>query len=170
MEPVRMVFEKWGGGRHWEHDALVLGSDRHGVWLGVPAGTTASRPGASFASSYDHVQLLPDAGFVAAFYADVPEAPVALYVDIATPPHRDGAVFRAVDLDLDVVRGRDGAVWVDDEDEFAEHRVRLGYPQEVAEAAERSCAAVLHAVRAGEPPFDPATGAGWLARLAARRP
>ncbi|WP_180935649.1 DUF402 domain-containing protein [Nocardioides ungokensis] len=37
-------------------------------------------------------------------------------------------MLRAVDLDLDVVRGRTGRVWIDDEDEFAEHRVRFGYP------------------------------------------
>ena len=32
-----------------------------------------------------------------------------------------------VDLDLDVIRMRDGGI-LDDEDEFAEHQVRYGYP------------------------------------------
>ncbi|MGW3644493.1 DUF402 domain-containing protein, partial [Streptomyces sp. NPDC005143] len=40
----------------------------------------------------------------------------------------DGIVVRMVDLDLDVVRPRGGEAHVEDEDEFAEHRVRYGYP------------------------------------------
>ena len=169
VQPVRMVFQKWGGGRHWEYDAYVLGTDRHGTWLGAPRGTTVARPGVRFVSTYEYVSLVPDAGFVVAFYSDSPDAPVELYVDIATSPRWDGAVVRAVDLDLDVVRSRDGRVWVDDEDEFAEHRVQLGYPDEVAETAERTCAEVLRAVRAGEPPFDRDTAAGWFAVLAGGR-
>lgn len=62
--PVAMVFSKWGGRPHWRYDAVLLGSDDHGTWLGVPAGTRLTRPG----------------------------------VDLA-------------------------AVWVDDEDEFAAHRL-----------------------------------------------
>ena len=32
---------KWGDRPHWEFDALFLGSDRHGDWLGIPVGTRA---------------------------------------------------------------------------------------------------------------------------------
>lgn len=35
-----------------------------------------------------------------------------------------------VDLDLDVVRRFDGSAEILDEDEFAEHQVRYGYPPE----------------------------------------
>ena len=38
-------------------------------------------------------------------------------------------VFADSDLDLDVIRTGDGTVFVDDEDEFAEHRVSLAYPE-----------------------------------------
>ena len=48
---------------------------------------------------------------------------------MATPPYWDGDVLRSVDLDLDVIQGLSGRVWVDDEDEFADHRVRWGYPR-----------------------------------------
>ncbi len=44
-------------------------------------------------------------------------------------------MLRAVDLDLDVVRGNTGRVWVDDEDEFAEHRVAFDYPEDVVTSA-----------------------------------
>ena len=42
---VRCEMTKWGGRPHWEYDAVVLGEDLHGTWLGFPAGTTYTRPG-----------------------------------------------------------------------------------------------------------------------------
>jgi hypothetical protein len=164
-----MVFTKWGGARHWEYDAVRLGADRHGVWIGSPSGTSMARPGASFVAAYDHVGLVPAGGYVANFSEDVPAAPFSVYVDICTPPRWVGAVVTTVDLDLDVIRDRAGRVWVDDEDEFAEHRVRLGYPDVVAERAVGSCADVLRAVEAGEPPYDGATALHWLDVLAGLR-
>src|SRR5690606_9318898 len=80
--------------------------------------------------------------------------PVAVYVDVTTPPAWDGATLRCVDLDLDVIAGEDGRVVVDDEDEFEAHRVSLGYPAEVQAAARAGCAAVLAAVTAGRAPYD----------------
>jgi protein associated with RNAse G/E len=71
---------------------------------------------------------------------------------------------RAVDLDLDVLRGWSGRVWVDDEDEFAEHRKRFGYPDDVAALAVASCDQVRGAVAAGRPPFD-GTAARWMRQL-----
>ena len=50
---------------------------------------------------------------------------------MTTPAEWDGHMLRAVDLDLDVVRGFNGTVIVDDEDEFAEHQVAYGYPEDV---------------------------------------
>jgi protein associated with RNAse G/E len=92
---------------------------------------------------------------------------VRTYVDITTPPYWDGTVLRAVDLDLDVVRTDDGrGTYVDDEDEFAEHRQLFGYPPEIVELAQSSCARVQQAVAGEQPPFDGAADA-WLARVAA---
>jgi protein associated with RNAse G/E len=90
---------------------------------------------------------------------------VQVYVDVTTPPSWDGRVLRAVDLDLDVVRGTTGRVWVDDEDEFADHRVRFGYPEEVARLAMDSCDRVHAAVSAGAAPYDGSARA-WFDRLA----
>ena len=168
MAAVRVAFGKWDGRRHWEYDAVRLGADRHGTWLGAPAGTPLARPGAAMTTGYDHIALVPHAAFVASFYEPVPAAPLSIYVDITTPPRWDGPVLRSIDLDLDVVRDRRGRVFVDDEDEFAEHRVRFGYPDDVAQLALRTCADVLRAVEAGEPPFDGPTADHWLAVLASR--
>ncbi len=170
-----MVFSKWGGGRHWEYDACVLGDDEHGTWVGAPAGTRVARPGAAFESPSHFVSLVPpDRGFVATFYGEHPgpgvDPQVELYVDITTVPtwqtDAGGSIARMVDLDLDVLRGRSGRVWVDDEDEFAQHRVELGYPDDVCAAALASCASVRAAVEAGEAPYDGTVHRRWLRRLA----
>lgn len=158
---------KWGGGRHWEYAGRWLGRDEHGVWLGFPAGTRFLRPGAEYVAPFDQVGLVPpDQYWLATFHAT--PSPVAVYVDVATPATWSGSARRpvlgAVDLDLDVVRGSGGRVWVDDEAEFAEHRASLGYPDELVEAALRSCAEVEQAVAAQLPPFD-GSHQGWLDRL-----
>lgn len=167
---MRVVFRKWGDRPHWEYDAVRLGEDEHGTWIGAAAGTRLSRPGAEFAAPRHFVSLVPtDRPFVATFYdpgwANVVDSGVDVYVDITTVPEWDGAVVTMVDLDLDVVRGWTGRVWVDDEDEFADHRVRFGYPADVVRLAASSCEAVHAAVRGGLPPYDGVAGARWLSRL-----
>lgn len=165
MQTIRVVFGKWGGRPHWEYDALLLGDDAHGTWLGLPTGTRVARPGTGFDTAEPQVVLVPDAAFVATFYAPGGSAPCDLYVDVSTRPVFDGATVTAVDLDLDVVRGWSGRVWVDDEDEFAENRVRFGYPHEVVELAVDTCEAVRRAVLMSEAPFDGPTAQRWLQGL-----
>jgi hypothetical protein len=163
-DPVRIEMSKWGNRPHWQLAATFLGSDEHGDWIGVPAGTPHARPGAAFTSEVDSVTLAPRASpWCATFNA--PGIWCTVYVDMSTPPYWDGAVLRAVDLDLDVIRGEDGMVWVDDEDEFAEHQVSLGYPPEIVEIAEASRDAVRDAVRRRLAPFDLPTPAAWLAQV-----
>lgn len=165
---VRLVWTKWGGHPHWEHDALRLGEDEHGVWLGAPPGTFMSRPGTSFTSNYVQLTCVPSAkAYMASFYRYDGPLPCDVYVDIGTVPVWHGDRVTAVDLDLDVLRGRHGRVWVDDEDEFAAHRVRYAYPPEIVDLALRSCAAVQAAVSAGHPPYDGGTAAHWFDVLAA---
>jgi hypothetical protein len=165
---IRVEMTKWGDRPHWEFEATYLGSDGHGDWLGIPAGTGMSRPGASYVAPTNQVGLVPACGaestrgWLATFH-DV-GGPVRVYVDITTPPAWDGPVVRAVDLDLDVVCGPTGRVWVDDEDEFAEHRVVLDYPEDVARGAMASCDRVHAAVVDRLAPYD-GSATAWLARL-----
>ena len=166
---------KWGGLPHWEFAVTYLGSDEHGAWLGVPVGTTFTRPGSAYVAPNRQVTLLPrDGWWVATFHGpgaatwmDLEGGAVEVYVDIATPAEIDGTTVRCVDLDLDVVRGDNGVVMVDDEDEFAEHRVSLAYPDGVVRSAEESCAAVLAAVTARTPPFDGTASGVWMDRVPA---
>ena len=170
-EPVRVEMTKWGERPHWEFDCCLLGSDEHGDWLGIAAGTTMSRPGASYVAPTNQLGLVPPAGPEAtrgwfATFHDV-AGPLRVYVDITTPPQWEGSVVRAVDLDLDVILGNSGRAWVDDEDEFADHRVRFGYPAGVVRSAAASCDRVLSAVEARRAPYDGAADA-WLAHLGRR--
>lgn len=157
---------KWPDGPHWEYDAVWLGTDAVGQWIGVAKDTWLSRPGAGFHATAPHVVLVPhDAWWIATFYDDDPERPVDTYVDISTPAAWEGDRVWCVDLDLDVIRGITGRVWIDDEDEFIEHQTTLGYPEEIVAAASASCAEVLRLVQGDEPPFDRATAAAWISRL-----
>jgi hypothetical protein len=160
---------KWGGRPHWEFEAVHLGGDAYGDWCGVPAGTVFLRPDAEYVSPVDQVMLAPaadadDRHWLATFHAD--GGVVEVYVDMTTPPEWDGPVLRAVDLDLDVVRDPDGRVWVDDEDEFAEHRVAFGYPADVVAQAERAAERIRDAVSGRVAPFDGTTHRAWLDRFA----
>ncbi len=159
---------KWGERPHWAFDARYLGSDPHGEWVGIPAGTVMVRPAARFVTVTDQVTLVPpDQAWLATFHA--PGWKVATYVDMTTVPYwsvADGvAVCHAVDLDLDVVKAADGEVFVDDEDEFAEHRVRFGYPPEIISLATEAAAAVRAAVKRQQPPFDDDSSRPWFAAL-----
>lgn len=169
-DAVRVVMAKWGDRPHWEFEGTLLGSDTAGDWIAFPAGTRMLRPGAEYVAPVHQVGLVPAPGpdedrwWLATFHA--PGGPVHTYVDVTTPPLWEGRRLRAVDLDLDVVRTADGRdVFVDDEEEFAEHQRLFGYPPEIVERAERSCARLRQALMQHQPPFD-GTADGWLAVVA----
>ena len=160
MVPVR--FGKRGGRPHWQMDLRYLGSDRYGEWLGSPAGMPMRRPGMTTRTDAECAFLVPHEGdFVASFNGR--GVPTAIYVDVTDTPGWDGGTVRAVDLDLDVVKAWDGTVLVDDEEEFAEHQVQLGYPPEVVDAAQRSCDALVAAISGGEEPWA-TVGHAWCAQ------
>lgn len=157
---------KWPDQPHWEFDALRLGDDSFGTWLGLPVGTVLARPGARFVTDQPQVTLVPPAPHVATFHVRPGEtSPVAVYVDMTTLPVWDETTVTCFDLDLDVIKGWAGRVWVDDEDEFAEHRVRFGYPAELVALAVESCRTVRSAVESALPPYDGATAQRWLGLL-----
>jgi protein associated with RNAse G/E len=69
-----------------------------------------------------------------------------------------------IDLDLDVVRGQDGLVAVQDEDEFLVHQARYGYSSEMILRAEQETRLVVSMLESGVEPFFE-VAAGWLAGL-----
>jgi len=144
---------------------VVLGRDAFGTWLGAPRGTIVQRA-AEPAKVHPHgfVKLVPEGAWWTAIWNDGTDGRFEIYADVTTPAEWAGPVVRIVDLDLDVVRYRSGEVAVLDEDEFAEHRVALGYPPRVVDGARASAATLVTAVEGRREPFD-AVGPGWLERL-----
>jgi hypothetical protein len=161
---VAVRFGKWGGRPHWEMDLRYLGADRFGRWLGSPAGMPMRRPGRESWAPAELAMLVPEEGdYVASFNGlGVDDA---VYVDITDRPVLAGGVMRAVDLDLDVVLRHNGQIYVDDEDEFEEHRVEYAYPPDTVAAARASCAAVLASITSGDEPWR-SLGHVWTARAA----
>lgn len=169
---------KWGDRPHWEYEATFLGADEHGEWLGFPAGTEYTRPGHHYVGDRDHVGLVPapvdgrQPWHLATFWRSgghrwpsLGDSAVAVYVDVTTPAVWEGDLLRAVDLDLDVVRGFNGTVIIDDEDEFLEHQAAFGYPAEVIAAARASADEVKVGVVERRAPYD-GSHVVWLERLA----
>ena len=168
-DQVRVAMTKWPDQPHWEMDAVYLGRDAAGDWIGFPLGTVMARPGMEVTTKNVQVGLVPAAGtavgraWLATFHG--PGGDVWTYVDMTTIPEWHGHVVRAVDLDLDVIERLDRTVFVDDQDEFDEHRVELGYPREIVDLAMVTRDLVLTSVRGKYPPFD-GSAEPWFAVLA----
>ena len=161
---VEMRFTKWGGRLHWHYPLVPLGTDRHGWWLGGPEGTFFQRGDEPpIPRPHDYVTLVPAVGeWIATWHA---ESDTELYVDVSTRPVATDHLVEAVDLDLDVIRKRDGRVLLVDEDEVAEHQILYGYPDDVIARARATAADLVTRITAAEEPFG-RTGADWLARFA----
>ena len=157
------MFTKWDGSLHWHFSMEHLGDDEHGVWLGGPSGTElrrgADRP---IVQRHAFALLAPASGSWIASWNGA--GPVEVYVDVTSVPEWDGGTLTTVDLDLDVVRKWDGTTALLDEDEFADHQLRFGYPADVVEVAERTAKWLMEAVAARTEPFD-RVGTRWLAAV-----
>jgi hypothetical protein len=167
---VHVRFTKWGDRPHWEYDCVIIGDDEHGVWAAGMQGTHMSRPGFAFDTGAPFVQCFPRSrGYAATFWPVGAPSQPALYVDITTPPVWSGvgtelAEVRMVDLDLDVILNADSELLVDDEDEFADHQVRFGYPSDVIASAEAECDRVYAEIERGAEPYG-TVGRSWLRRF-----
>ena len=165
---VEVRFTKWGGKSHWHFPAEALGQDEHGWWLGTRAGVPIQRgnePPITYA--WDFVTLIPAAGWWVAYWNGDLNRQTAVYVDVSTAPVIGPDRVEAVDLDLDVIRERDGSVHLVDEDEFAEHQVRYGYPADVIAQAVAAADELVAMVTGRQGPFGDA-GENWLAGYSAR--
>ena len=162
---VRVRFSKWDGSDHWAFDMARLGTDDHGVWLWAPAGAELRRGSeAPIKAQHGFVKLIAAGQWWTGIWNDGPRddrRSIHTYVDVITPAVWDGNTVRMVDLDLDVVRRRDGSVEVDDEDEFEEHKVAFGYPEHVVDRARAATAQLVLAIERGTEPFGE-VGDRWL--------
>jgi protein associated with RNAse G/E len=164
-DEVFVAYRKYDGALHWHQTMRRLGADEHGVWLGAEPGILARRgddPPITVAQA--HVLLFPhDAWWTAVFNA--PPQRTEIYCDITTPPvWVSPAEVTMVDLDLDVARRRTGEIEVEDEDEFAEHQVKYGYPAEVVANATAAARWLVAALGNDTEPFRQ-TYRSWLSAV-----
>ncbi|WP_334170787.1 DUF402 domain-containing protein [Sinomonas sp.] len=163
---------KWDGGAHWVVPGIHLGEDEHGWWMYQGRDEFISRPGMALYTLTDAVLLVPREGnYAATFYDDANPGEFRVYVDLAWDlswrrirEDPDGTVeFHMIDMDLDVIRAAGRGVFVDDEDEFEEHRASMAYPDELVRAVRAECERLVELVREGLGPFG-GTADAWLAQ------
>ena len=164
---TRLLFRwrKWDGGPHWVHECVYLGRDRWGDWFGQLPGWDSSRPGRVFEPEHPNVTLLPPSGDYAYTHNAAPHH-TRVYIDIAWDLRWQGSEPTGIDMDLDVVERTDRGVYIDDEDEWDEHRVAYDYPIDLVQRLEALAAELEQQVLQRTPPFDEATAEDWLRRLA----
>ena len=175
-------WRKWDGGAHWVNDEIYLGSDRWGDWLGQPAGWRNTRPGRAFAAERDSVTLVPPSGDFA--YAQRHPHPLACTSTShgmcdGMPAFRPGSTWTSTSS-VASRRNRTSTARAccaaratstsRARDEWDEHRVAYDYPPHLVERLESVAVELEGRVRSAEAPFDDATAAHWLARLAALPP
>ncbi len=153
---VFLEARKWPDTPHWRMHLDVLGRDDYGTWLGRKPPLQVDGPQGPVQFTHTFVVLLPEAEWwIPTHYADHDE--VEVYVDVSMPAEwLSDRHVTAVDLDLDVIRFRDGRTILDDEDEFAEHQVSLGYPKDVIENAVETSRWLMEAVEQRREPFGDA--------------
>ena len=152
---------KWPASPHYGHVGWVLGEDHHGLWLELRVGSPVHRGEELLLhGTTGGLMLVPPSDDWLAWFPEFGD--FELYVDIVSGTERSETAVTTVDLDLDVIRRRDGTIELLDVDEFELHQVELAYPPELIDHAERAAQRVLAAVTGGEEPFAGSAAKGWM--------
>lgn len=162
---MRVVFRKYDGSLHWHFTARLLGEDEHGVWVGQAAGAAVVKGnGPVVPISFARAGVVPRRAGWVAWFGPAPD-PIEVYCDVTTVAvWPTEAEVTMVDLDLDVIRERDGSIQLLDEDEFAVHQLRYRYPDDVIAEASRTAGWLCAALDDGTQPFASAY-LQWLAQV-----
>ncbi|WP_415949376.1 DUF402 domain-containing protein [Streptomyces sp. KLOTTS4A1] len=165
MTTITVDIRKYDGRLSARWTATRLGADSHGTWLATDEGVPVASDHGGWTTRFPYVLLVPPEAWWTATFCRPPGPEV--YCDVCTPARwsTDGTELHLVDLDLDVVRPEGAEPHVEDEEEFAEHRRLLGYPDALAAEALATCAwlrTVLRREKAVEP--FAASYLRWLSR------
>lgn len=157
---------EWDGEDRWRWAMRYLGADDHGMWLGAPIASLRVRPNQVVERiQRPVVRLLPSTGLWCAMWNHL--ADLDVYVDVCAEPEWDGWTCRVRDLELDVVRYRDGSVEILDEHEFEAARPR--YPPNLVTLALEEASRLDSALRDATAPFN-ASPLRWLLTTAGLEP
>lgn len=154
-QSIPVASTKFDGSLHYRYTMQVVSTDDGCLRAWAPFGTAMH--------SY-RGELTADRPFLMLYYGDrdwnleimwEPDwTPNKHYVNIALPATWDDGTVRWVDLDLDVSWWADGTLRLLDEDEFAEHRDRFGYPEWLVERAWKAVDEVQGMIDRRRWPFD----------------
>lgn len=165
MRSVTVQFLKNPDILHWGFEAWFLGEDEYGSWIAVPKGTKRWKGEESVRPTLeDAVFCAPHEGWWHLHYIGA-AGKFSQFIDISTPPiWVSENRYEMIDLDLDVIGRHDGAVEIDDEDEFLIHQVKYGYSKEMILRAEKETKRIVGELEARREPFFDVAGQ-WLSRL-----
>ena len=163
MQQIWIERRKWPDTPHYGHAGWVLGEDDHGLWLELRVGTPVYRgEDVAFHLTSGGLMLVPQTDDYLAWFLEYGE--LELYVDVVSGTVRTATSVITVDLDLDVIRRRDGTVDLLDVDEFEAHQVELDYPDDLVDHAEGASQQILAAVSDDREPFSGAAARLWMTR------
>jgi hypothetical protein len=155
---VEVAFWKWPHTPHYHHDMRLLGEDDNAVWGVCEAGGRVDRGGEfAFVRPTDYLMAIPRTGCWSALWYPPDDVDREAYVNVNSTPVWTGHHVDIIDLDFDLLRMRDGAVAILDEDEFERHRLKFAYPDEIVAEAHRGLASLREAVSRPDEPF----GLAW---------
>lgn len=156
MKPVQLRSTKYDGSLHYRYGATLVREQPNLLMVYVSPGTPIeSYRGATIATHHSLQLYWSDRQYNlhVSWYADW--RPRLHYINVASPAAWPNDSIHFIDLDLDVIwRSETGEVILDDEDEFALHQVRFGYPPDLIERCQRSSAEVIELIARRVYPFD----------------
>ena len=155
---ILIASTKFDGSPHYEYEAELLGCDGPVIVCRVHAGVPWTGYRGSGLVRYESTALFfTDRWYnTQHFHEPYGEVQRRSYTNIGLPAVLEDGVLRWVDLDIDVMEDLD-RTWVDDEDEFEEHRARMGYPDDIVAGVLAARDEVLRLVSSGTFPFDRAS-------------
>jgi uncharacterized protein len=151
---IDIAYTKWPDQAHYAYRMRVLGEDDHGVWGACEVGEEVYKAGQlAFVREHGYLSLIPRASCWSGLWYPPAEPNFEVYVDINSQPVWTDSAVSMVDLDLDVLRHRDGTVELLDEDEFEDHQQRFAYPDELTILARTSAQELMRRVSEPDEPF-----------------
>jgi len=152
---VPLASTKYDGSMHYRYDCTVVVDEGDRLLAFAPAGTPMHSYRGRHSTGRHFLRVHDTEHYWNLEVMWEPDwRPSKHYVNIAMPSTWDDGTLRFVDLDLDISWWSDGRVLLLDEDEFAEHRVRFGYPPWVVRRAWEAVDEVRSMISTRMPPFD----------------
>ncbi|MFZ5815298.1 MAG: DUF402 domain-containing protein [Bacillota bacterium] len=162
MKQLLVQEYKYNGAKHYSYPARLLSRTEGLVILYGPYNRLLNHPGRNLVDrpisnhTIEFHYLDRPYNITAGFNAD--GSFYRYYCNITTPATLEEDRLTSVDLDLDLVVEADHSWWIEDEEEFEEHRTAWGYPPELVAMAREGLNELIRLVESRSFPFD---GTAW---------